>query len=228
MNRKMKLLTLGVAILIVLLSVETYAWQIMGNGRSQADSIRVACVGDSITCGTAYPVDLWLMLSSNYVVGNFGVNGATVFLNSDNPYIYTPAFRVAKQFEPNIVIIMLGTNDANSDLNESNAVFINDYVRLVTQFQGLSTKPKVWIAEPPPIFSNSTGLSAECLVQNIIPDIEQVANNTGASVIDVYNPMINHSAYFPDGVHPDSDGSVAVAMVMYNALISQDSPNVTP
>jgi lysophospholipase L1-like esterase len=65
-------------------------------------------------------------------------------------------------------------------------------------------------------------------VQNIIPDIEQVANNTGASVIDVYNPMINHSAYFPDGVHPDSDGSVAVAMVMYNALISQDSPNVTP
>lgn len=228
MNRNIKLIALGIAILIVLLVVETYVLQTREVGRSQAGPIRVACVGDSITVGTEYPVDLWLMLGSKYVVGNFGVNGATIFLNSDNPYINTSAFQVAKQFEPQIVIIMLGTNDANSGLNESNAAFVADYVQLVAQFQGLASKPRVWIAEPPPIFNNNAGLSAERLVQNIIPDIQQVANETGVSVIDVYNPMVNHSTYFPDGVHPNSDGSQAIATVMYKALISQGSPSPSP
>ena len=228
MNHKTRLLALGIAILMVLLGVETYVLQTTGVGKSQAGPIRVACVGDSLTVGTEYPVDLWLMLGSNYVVGNFGVNGATVFLHSDNPYINASAFQVARQFKPQIVIIMLGTNDANPDLNESNAVFVADYVQLVAQFQGLASKPKVWIVEPPPIFNDTAGLSSEYLAKNIIPDIQQVANKTGVSVIDVYNPMVNHSAYFPDGVHPDSDGSKAIATVMYNALTSQNRPSVTP
>ncbi len=221
MNRKFKLLTLLIAVLVVLLSVETYAWQTTGNRSSQATFIRVACVGDSITCGTSYPDDLWLMLGSKYVLGNFGINGATVFLNSSNPYMDTPAFKVAKQFEPQIVIIMLGTNDADPTLNESNAVFVADYVQLVSQLQGLASKPKVLILSPPPIFNNTVGLSGAYLVQNIIPDISQVATATGAPVIDVYNPLVNHSEYFLDGVHPDVNGSLTVATVVHDALVSQ-------
>jgi acyl-CoA thioesterase I len=217
MNRKTKLLTLVITVLVVLLSVETYSWQITGNNRGQTSYIRVACVGDSITCGTSYPDDLWLMLGSKYVVGNFGINGATVFLNSSNPYLQTPAFKIAKQFNPQIVIIMLGTNDADPTLNESNAVFVADYVRLVSQFQGLASKPKVWVVNPPPIFNNTVGLSGEFLLQNIIPDITQVANATGVSIIDVYTPMVDHPAYFLDGVHPDVNGSVTVATVVYDA-----------
>jgi lysophospholipase L1-like esterase len=218
MNRKMKLIALGIAILIVLLSAETYAWQKMGISGRQANLIRVACIGDSLTCGTVYPDDLWLLLGSEYVIGNFGVSGATVFLNSSNPYMLTPAFRVATLFEPQIVILMLGTNDANPALNESNAAFVSDYVRLVSQFKGLASKPKVWVAEPPPIFNNTSGLSGEYLLHNIIPDVQQVGDLTGTPVIDVYNPLINHSAYFPDGVHPDVNGSMAVATVIYDAL----------
>lgn len=217
----MKLIALGIAILIVLLSAETYAWQIMGISGRQANLIRVACVGDSLTCGTVYPDDLWLLLGSKYVIGNFGVSGATVFLNSSNPYMLTPAFRAATLFEPQIVILMLGTNDANPALNESNTAFVSDYVRLVSQFKGLASKPKVWIAKPPPIFNNTSGLSGEYLLQNIIPDVQQVGDLTGTPVIDVYNPLINHSAYFPDGVHPDVNGSMVVATVIYYALTSQ-------
>jgi len=221
MNRKTKMLTLGIVVLAVLLSVETYAWQTTGNNSSQAIFIRVACVGDSITSGTTYPDDLWLMLGPKYIVGNFGINGATVFLNSSNPYLYTPAFKIAKQFNPQIVIIMLGTNDADPTLNESNSAFVADYVQLVSQFQGLATKPKVWIVNPPPIFNNTVGLSGEFLLQNIIPDIKQVANATGVSVIDAYTPLVNHSAYFLDGVHPDINGSMTVATVVYNSVFSQ-------
>jgi lysophospholipase L1-like esterase len=221
MNRKIKLLTLGIIVLVILLSVETYAWQTGENSSSQARFIRVACVGDSITCGTSYPDDLWLMLGSKYVVGNFGNNGATVYLNSSNPYMSTPALKAAKLFEPQIVIIMLGTNDADPTLHESNSAFVADYVKLVTQLQGFSSKPKVWIVDPPPIFNNTVGLSGSLLVLNIIPDIEQVANATGASLINVYNPLVNHSAYFLDGVHPDINGSMTVAAVVYDSLVSQ-------
>ncbi len=219
MNRKIKLLTLLIAVLVVLLSVETYAWQTAGN--SQKNYIRVACVGDSITCGTSYPDDLWLMLGSKYVIGNFGNNGATVFLNSTNPYMETPALKAAKQFQPQIVIIMLGTNDADPTLNETNAVFVADYVRLVSQFEGLASKPKVWIMNPPPIFNNTVGLSGQFLVQNILPGIVQVSMATGVSMIDAYTPLVNHSAYFLDGVHPDINGSMTVAVTVYDALTSQ-------
>lgn len=220
MNRKTKLLALVIVILIILLSVETYAWQILGSNRTETGVIRVACVGDSITGGTSYPDDLWLMLGSQYVLGKFGVNGATIYLKSDNPWIFTSAFKVAKQFEPQIVIIMLGTNDANPALNQSNADFIQTYSWLVTQFRGLASKPTVWIVKPPPILSNNAGLDGAFFAQNIIPDIEQVANATGAPVIDIYSAMIGHSAYFPDGVHPGNDGSEAMANVTYTAITS--------
>jgi lysophospholipase L1-like esterase len=219
MNRKTQLLALVIAVLIVLLSVETYVWQTENSG-SRANSTRIAMVGDSITAGTNYANDLWLMLGSKYVLGNFGVNGATIYAKSDNPWVETPAYKAAKQFEPQIVVIMLGTNDANPALGETNSEFIQEYTSLVTQFQQLASKPKVWIAKPPPIFSNNDGLNGTYLVQNIIPDIEQVANNTGAPVIDIYDALLGHSAFFPDGVHPDPDGSVLVANVTYAALTS--------
>jgi len=219
MDRRIKWLALVIAILIMLLSVETYAWQ-TGNFSNRSNFIKIAMIGDSITAGTNYANDLWLMLGSKYVMGNFGVNGATIYLKSDNPWVFAPACKAAKQFEPQIVIIMLGTNDANPSLNETNSEFIDEYSSLISQFQELASKPKVWIVKPPPIFSNNDGLSGTDFSQNIIPDIERVGNMTGVPVIDVYDAMLNHSSYFPDGVHPNADGSVAVANVTYAALIS--------
>ena len=219
MNRVTQLLAVAIAVLIVLLSVETYVWQ-TGNSSSQSHFIKVAMVGDSITAGTNYANDLWLMLGSKYAMGNFGVNGATIYTKSDNPWVEAPAFKAAKQFEPQIVIIMLGTNDASPYLGETNQEFIQEYSSLVLQFQQLASKPKVWIAKPPPIFSNNDGLNGTYFVQNILPDIVQVANDTGARLIDVYDALLAHSSFFPDGVHPDPGGSILVANVTYGALTS--------
>jgi lysophospholipase L1-like esterase len=84
-------------------------------------SIRVACVGDSITAGTEYPVDLWQLLGSDYVVGNFGIGGATVALGTGSSWMNETGFEVAKRFQPEIVVVALGTNDANSNYNVTNA-----------------------------------------------------------------------------------------------------------
>jgi lysophospholipase L1-like esterase len=219
----MKLLTLGIAVLIVLVGAETFALGTMSTKNSQASPIRVACVGDSITAGTDYSVDLWLLLGPNYVLGNFGDSGATVSLNSDNPYRNTSAFQAAEQFKPDIVIIMLGTNDAHTDLEEAKATFVNDYVKLITDFQGLASKPKLWIVKPPPIFNNTANLNAEYLTKNVNPGIDEVAHKTGVPVIDVCTPLTDHPDCFPDGIHPDDNGSKTIAKSIYNALISPEN-----
>jgi lysophospholipase L1-like esterase len=181
--------------------------------------IRVACVGDSITNGTEYPGDLWMMLGTNYTVGNFGVGGATVSLQSDKPYMDQTDFQSAKQFKPNIVIIMLGTNDAYPSRQQSLSNFSSDYKKLVASFQTLSTKPKIFLVLPPPIFNVALGPNNTFLVHNVIPQIKQVASDLRLPTIDVYSPLVNHPSYFWDGVHPNSDGAKIIAAQIYDAIV---------
>jgi lysophospholipase L1-like esterase len=181
--------------------------------------IRVACVGDSITAVSDYPFYLQTMLGRNYTVSNFGVVAATLLSTTSKPYIYEKALQRAKESQPNIVVIMLGTNDAyvaNYPLIDS---FVADYERLIGEFQVLSSKPEIFLVKPPPIFNNKFNLSNANLVEGIIPRIEQVAKDLGLSTIDVYTPFVNHPEYFKDGVHPTSEGASIIANEIYRGII---------
>jgi acyl-CoA thioesterase-1 len=218
-NKKLMLLTITLAILIATSGIAAFYMSNLNKNHS-ADKVRVACVGDSITGGTEYPADLWRLLGgANYTVGNFGVGGSTAALDSWNPYINSSAFQEAKEFQPNIVIIMLGTNDANPLIRPNNGSFVNDYVKLVEEFQALSSKPYIYLVKPPPIFSNGTTPSAEYFRDNVIPTIEQVANLTNLPIIDVYSALANYSEFFRDGVHPDEQGAILIANEIYKAII---------
>jgi lysophospholipase L1-like esterase len=222
MNTKTKLLTIGIALMIISLCVAAAVLiQTNGNSKSPASPIRVACIGDSITEGSEYPGDLWMLLGSNYTVGNFGFGGTAVSLDSETPYMKEPVFQDAKDFQPNIVVIMLGANDAYPYLKQDNASFIEDYIKLIASFQTLASKPQIWIVKPPPVFHNGTGLSTPYFEANVIPSIEQVSNKTNLPTIDVYSTLANHSDYFPDGVHPNSEGSKLIAEEVYKAIISK-------
>jgi lysophospholipase L1-like esterase len=181
--------------------------------------IKVACVGDSITNGTEYPDDLWMMLGTNYTVGNFGVGGATVSLESDKPYMNQIEFQEAKQFKPNIVIIMLGTNDAYPSRQQSLNNFTNDYKKLVDALQELSPEPKIFLVIPPPVFNAALGPNNTILLDGVIPRITQAATELGLPTVDVYTPLINHADYFWDGVHPNSNGAKIIATQIYKATI---------
>ena len=50
----------------------------------------------------------------------FGFSGSTVIFNSSEPYYFNHEFKNAKFFGPTTVIIMLGTNDAHSDVYSYN------------------------------------------------------------------------------------------------------------
>jgi lysophospholipase L1-like esterase len=83
--------------------------------------------------------------------------------------------------------------------------------------------PKIWIALPPPIWHNGTGLSTEFYRQTVIPTIKEVANKTGLPLINVYEAVFDHPEFFPDGVHPNSKGSGLIASAVYKALISKST-----
>lgn len=219
MNRKkLILLAIGLAILVASSGGTSLFILSGGNKDPSSDKIRIACVGDSITGGTFYPDDLWMLLGANYTVDNFGVGGTAASLDSSSPYMYQSEFERAKHFQPNIVIIMLGTNDANAIITPNNGSFVSSYVKLVEEFQALSSQPKIWIVKPPPVFSNGTTPSAELLNNYILPSIEQVALQTNSPIIDVYSAVSNSSQFFPDGVHPDPDGSQLIANEIYRAI----------
>jgi lysophospholipase L1-like esterase len=183
--------------------------------------IRVACVGDSITEITGYPSDLQSLLGANYSVGNFGVSGSTVLLNSWKPYMNQFEFQKALEFQPDIVIIMLGTNDDLQMLRPYNASFEEDYAKLIAAFQQLQSRPQIWIVKPPPIFSNSSDLSIPYFNYVIIPKIEDLANKMNLPIIDVFTAFGNHTNYFSDGVHPNGQGAALIASEVYKAINPQ-------
>ena len=99
-----------------------------------AKKIRVACVGNSITYGAfipdrdkwSYPAQLQAYLGDEYEVRNFGVNGATLLHQGDNPYIKTNEYKQSQDFQPDIVLIKLGTNDSKSQNWQYKDEFLKD------------------------------------------------------------------------------------------------------
>src|SRR5205807_1614461 len=115
--------------------------------------IRVACVGASITAGVgtkdpatqSYPAQLQRYLGPRYEVRNFGHSGATLARTGDLPYWSVPEFQAAKDFQPGIVVINLGTNDARSiNWARSKNVFVPQYKELIEAFRALPGHPKVY------------------------------------------------------------------------------------
>ncbi len=223
LGRNLKLLTIGLA--IVLLSSGVAAYVILSNS-NRGSVIKVACVGDSLTQSTEYPYDLMMQLGTeHYDLHNFGAGSTTVSLASETPYMNTTVYQDALNYQPNIVIIMLGTNDAQPSLHRYNASFAGDYVKLIDSFKELASKPQVWVVVPPPIFSNQSGkMDTAYFEQTILPGIEQAANQTSLPTIDVYSALSGHPEYSTDGVHINGAGAKVIADKIYTTIFMGKAP----
>ena len=217
---KKKLLALGIALIFLVTPIVVLRAtnNLAPNHPQRTTPIRIACVGDSITQITKYTADLQAMLGSNYTVGNFGVSGSTVSLSTYKPYMKQPQFQDAENFQPDVVVIMLGTNDAHDDLQQYIGTFDGDYSALVDSFQNLTNNPQVWIVESPPVYSNTLGISPDFFSDQVIPHIQHVASQEDVPTIDVYDVFGNHSDYTGDGIHPNDDGAALIASQVYDAI----------
>lgn len=223
MTKKLLMVTaVGLAALLVALGV---AYCLLIYEVPNVEPIRVACVGDSLTQSSEYPYDLWNLIGNeSYLLHNFGVGARTVSLQSETPYMNTSAFQEALDFQPDIVIIMLGTNDAQPSLHQFKTSFVSDYVKLISAFQALPNNPKIWVVLPPPIISNQSGAMDSAYFQNtIIPAIKQAANETSVPLVDVFSASTWSNSLYIDGVHINSAGAKVVADTIYRAIFTKPS-----
>lgn len=188
--------------------------------------VKVACIGDSITEASGYPFRLQLLLGGNYEVENFGVSGSTASVNSNISYMDQAAFQKALAFQPDIVLIMLGTNDANRATCYDNDIS-DDYMRLVMAFQNLHSSPEIVVVDSPPIYSTYSGYNNTYLSSNIIPTINTVASELSLPTVDMYDTMSSPD-YFADGIHPNDNGSTVLADTMYGAVQEYYDPTNNP
>ena len=188
--------------------------------------IRVACVGDSITFGAGvedrerncYPVVLSKFLGPRFDVRNFGVNGATLLRKGDKPYWTLPEFERLDDFNPQVIILALGTNDSKPQNWNHGAEFADDLRALLGHFSAYPSHPKIWICLPPPVYESRWGIEEATLVGQIAPVIRQVAGESNIPTIDLHLALGNRPEFFPDGVHPDARGAGMLAITVYTAL----------
>jgi lysophospholipase L1-like esterase len=200
------------------------------------ETIRVACVGDSITYGykvperekNAWPGQLAAMLGEKWHVANFGVGGATLLRKGNKPYHTLRAYKQALAFKPHVVIIKLGTNDSKAMNRPHFKDFVADYKAMIADFQALDTKPRIYLCYPMPAFADGERISGKVIKQQIIPMIDTVAKETHLPVIDVHTPLAGKPQVAPDKVHPNAAGSTIIAREIYKTLTGRDAAVAAP
>ncbi len=201
-------------------------------------ALRVACVGDSITYGVSlppgqtYPADLQRSLGPRAIVKTFAFPGLSLLsLPQGNPpyhpaYTGTPYYQQALQFNPNVVIVMLGSNDGSFTFRRGqnwNQVygrqFTDQYQSLIASFRRLPAHPQVFLATCPTVFGvNQYAINPAIVNNTVVPDIVRIGRAAHAPVIDVHRATAPYSTDFGDKVHPDPHGAMIIAQAVYAFL----------
>lgn len=197
----------------------------------EAEAIRVACIGNSITDGhgiwmqeyNGYPRLLNNRLGSGYNVKNFGVSSRTLCNNADVPYTKELAWRDAKAFNPNIVIIKLGTNDSKAGNREVlKRDFQKDYQAMIDTLKALPSKPEIYVCSPIRAFKDTWTISDSVIVNFEMPVIQKLVKKNKLHYIDLHDKFgTDEKLMLTDGIHPNAKGAAKIADIVYEALISE-------
>lgn len=217
----------GLAVSVALHAAPTVSISRVGH----ADPFRVACVGDSITFGSgtkipelqSYPAQLQRMLDpARWDVRDFGVSGATLQNGGDKPYQKQVAFKDALAFNPDVVVIMLGTNDTKPQNWHTPEAFAADYHDLLAKFKALPQPPQIFICRPVLVVADGRYGIRESVVQQEMPVIDAIAREEKVGLIDQYATFVGHEATLEDHVHPNVEGANLMARTVYRTLFGHD------
>jgi lysophospholipase L1-like esterase len=145
------------------------------------------------------------------------------------------AWRDALAFNPDIVIIKLGTNDSKPGNWQHGAEFKQDLVQMITTLcPELANLPKnkkkrakalaevkkqIYLCTPIPAFKPTWNINDSVIVNGIIPVQREVAREYGLNVIDLHTLFANDGdKMLSDGIHPNGDGARRMAEIIAEAL----------
>ena len=188
-------------------------------------AVKVACVGNSITDGHGidvsdlygYPARLAKNLGNKYAVKNFGVSGRTLSNSGDYPYQKEEAWKRCLEWQPNVVVVKLGTNDTKThNWKTAEGDIISSMKTMVDSLRALPTNPRIIIAAPIPSFKNVWDIRDSVTVNAVIPQIQEFVKNENLEYLDLYNAMnslenLQKEYLLRDGVHPNEKGCQKIA-----------------
>ena len=190
--------------------------------------IRVACVGNSITDGMGidmaskfgYPAQLGVRLGEGYAVKNFGVSGRTMSEHGDLHYQKEQAWKDCLAWQPNIVVIKLGTNDSKTaNWNYAKDDYIQSLNQMVDSLNALPSKPRIIVASPIPAFRDIWTITDSVITNGIIPLLEKYTEKKNLEYLDLHSQFKNiEKVMQPDGIHPTDKGAAQIASLVAAAI----------
>ena len=204
-------------------------WLLLLGTATASDTIRVACIGNSVTYGyghrnpaqTSYPTRLQAMLGEDYHVRNFGHSGATLLRHGHRPYIHQQAWRDVLAFAPDKAIIHLGLNDTDPrNWPNYRDEFIPDYLAIIDSLRAVNPEVDIYVCRMTPIFHGHARFQSgtrdwHAQIQHAI---EEVALLADAHLIDLHAPLYHRPDLFADALHPDTEGAEILARTVYSAM----------
>ena len=205
----------------------------------QGDAPIIVALGDSITFGAGVAetrkTDCWeakleKLLGGSYQVLNYGVSGATLQNEGDQPYWNMPERsqqgypEAALALNPEIVIFMLGTNDTKP-YNWNRGRFEAQLDQRVKEIKAVPSVKRLILMCPPyacPVDgadSVAFDVINETIRDDVNPIVKKCAEENGAECIDLYALTDGHSEYFADGVHPNSFGNRVIASAIAKVIL---------
>ena len=180
------------------------------------DAIKVACIGDSITDGhgidlrdvNGYPAQMQKLLGERYHVRNFGLSARTLMNSGDLPYMNEGIWQDALAFQPDVVVLMLGTNDSKGYNWVHKKDFEGDLKKMLDALQALPSKPKIYLCKPIPALKDSWTISEAVITGEIVPLLEKaVKKEKLEGIIDLHAALEGHPEMMQDdGIHPNAAG----------------------
>lgn len=245
MKKKVGKVILCVLIVLVLVVIMGFTY-LYNNGLSgqyanteaKEGQIKVACIGDSITYGHGisdwennnYPAVLQELLGEEYHVMNFGSSGACVNPEGDQPYMSRAVYQESLDYDADIIVFMLGTNDSKPENWTDKDGFLENYMELLGAYLQGEDTPKVYIGLCAEAYytddlDSSTGMTNYDIQPKIIDEIVEaidlyaISSGFAIEVIDIHSLTEAHPEWFEvDGVHPNKDGAKAIAETVAEAI----------
>jgi acyl-CoA thioesterase-1 len=131
------------------------------------------------------------LLGEGYQVLNYGLSARTLLSTGDTPYTEEAFYQHSQTANPDILLVMLGTNDST---------------------------PHNWNAAA---YDNAMDVDQTVIESEVVPIIKRVGARTDTPVIDVFSVTKDHSEYVSDGVHPNAIGLKLVAEKIHAGIIEQ-------
>ena len=204
-------------------------------------AVKIACVGDSITEGHGisvadrvtgcYPAQLQTKLNEEYgegkyEVGNFGWGGSTINVQTNREtnsytywtYIYTVQYYKSLDYNPDIVVIMMGHNDTHHQFYTTAEQYKAQYQALIDSYKALPSHPEVVIAG---CTTRAASIRRDYLTETIIPMQKELASDNGLIYIDMFTPSDGwekDSSILGDGLHGTVKGYGMIADLILSGI----------